>query len=87
MGEKNGREIILQVIYGLQFMHNKEYGHRDIKLENILIFGNRYQICDFDRTMKAIDANREPIATKDRRGTYEYMAPELLSGEGSLELR
>jgi len=42
------KNIIKQVIYGLQYLHSLHIIHRDIKAENILIFDdNTVKITDF----------------------------------------
>jgi serine/threonine protein kinase len=87
VSEQKGRDLIKQILSGLKYMHEKGFAHRDVKLENILIVGQKLKICDFDLTIKCVDENGKPIENKERRGTLEYMAPEVISGEGSIDPR
>lgn len=73
----------IQILDGLGYAHQMEIFHRDIKPANVLV--------DKNDVIKIIDFG---IArhTKDTRltqpgmaiGTFEYMAPELLSGRGDI---
>jgi len=56
-------------------MHEKGFAHRDVKVENTLIVGQKLKICDLDWTIKCVNENGKPIVNKERRGTFEYMAP------------
>lgn len=40
LGEPRTKEIIYQVVRGLDFMHSNNFIHRDLKPENILINSN-----------------------------------------------
>jgi len=73
--EKNARYFFHQLIDAIEYMHEKGYKHRDIKPENVLLDKHfQLKLGDFG------------FVTKDdisytRKGTYGYMAPEVLAGE------
>lgn len=50
-------DIFIQVIDGLKYLHSQGIVHRDVKLENILLFdeGNTAKICDFGSCCPIID--------------------------------
>jgi serine/threonine protein kinase len=73
--EDIARYIFKQIIDALDYVHNQGYNHRDIKPENILL--------DKDFNIKLADfgfATKEAIS-HTRKGTYGYMAPEVLASE------
>ena len=77
MGEDSGRFFLLQMLDSLEYMHNKQVVHRDLKLENILI--------DSDLNMKIADfgfaSYKNVHNLTSYRGTMTYMAPEIKEGK------
>jgi len=76
LSEPEVRYFMLQVITAVQFMHESNIIHRDLKLGNIFI--NRdlsLKIGDFGLAAKLID---EDDRKKSFCGTPNYIAPELL---------
>ncbi|KAJ0424924.1 kinase-like domain-containing protein [Aspergillus carlsbadensis] len=78
--EKEAREIIFQILDGINLMHDNEFTHRDLKLNNILLKQvppNDWwvKIADFGISKRIEDGIGLPTMTK---GTPGYMAPELL---------
>lgn len=71
--------IFVQILSGIQFMHDKGFAHLDIKLENILLdeFFN-VKISDFG-TSEYVDESFG-FTTKEC-GTKGYMAPEITSND------
>ncbi|UYV72681.1 hypothetical protein LAZ67_10000288 [Cordylochernes scorpioides] len=81
MGEK--RNIFSSVCRGLEYLHNKNIVHRDIKSSNILINKNGdVKIGDFGL---AIDKNFNHGPYDHGVGTITYSSPEVLLGEKSYD--
>ncbi len=79
LNENIAKFIFKQIILSLQFIHNKNIVHRDIKLDNILIdLNNKIKICDFG-VSKKINVND---IMYDQCGTPAYIAPEILKNKG-----
>ena len=71
--------IFKQIILAIQYIHNHNIVHRDIKLDNILIdLDNKIKICDFG-VSKRINHNE---IMYEQCGTPTYIAPEILRGKG-----
>jgi len=81
--------IIRQLVSALSFLQKRNIAHRDIKLENILLFPNKikdknslvldkvYKIGDFGEAKNKI---KYSVILNTIRGTDYYMSPELLEG-------
>ena len=81
--------ILKQLVSALSFLQKRNIAHRDIKLENILLFPNKtkdknnyefdkiYKIGDFGEAKNKIKYSEIPNII---RGTDYYMSPELLEG-------
>lgn len=72
--------VVLDVMSGLEYLHNKGWVHRDIKPANILRFGNIYKVSDFGLIKDIGQNNKTQIMTAIGvvLGTKGYMAPEVL---------
>lgn len=44
-------------------MHNKGFSHRDIKIENVLLGGKSFKLCDFGSSTKSILDPKSPECT------------------------
>ena len=85
--EKELVYILKELTSALAFLQLKNVAHRDIKLENILLFPNEdkknnefdkiYKICDFGEAKQRINYNTKHNTV---RGTDYYMSPQLLDG-------
>lgn len=72
--EPEARYYFHQLIEALEYMHSEGYAHRDIKPENILLDGEyNLKVADFGFTTS-------DKVSKSKKGTYGYMAPEILAG-------
>lgn len=69
-----------EILLALKYLHENNIIYRDLKLENIVVgLDGHIKLCDFGLSKQ--------IACSDDRaytlcGTKEYMAPELLKGQG-----
>jgi serum/glucocorticoid-regulated kinase 2 len=71
---------MLQILSGLDYLHNNNILFRDIKLENILFdLDGKLKITDFG--LSKPDINEDEI-TYSYCGSPEYMAPEMLAKSG-----
>jgi len=77
--DKHAKNIFKQLANALSFCHSKGIGHRDVKLENILINKNgQVKLIDFG--LCTLDDSIS-ILQEDRVGSVDYVAPELLLGK------
>ena len=76
------RDIITQISAGLRALHRREMIHQDLRPENIII--------DADGTVRIIDLGSAAVAGVEEAapgllgelpGTFQYTAPEYLSGD------
>ena len=73
--EDQARYFFKQIISALEYLHGQGYKHRDIKPENVLL--------DKEFNIKIADfgfVTSEEVS-HSRKGTYGYMAPEVLAGD------
>ena len=79
--EPHTKKIIEKVLLAINYIHQKDLVHRDLKLENIL-----YSDKNDDSEIKVIDfglANKfnKTNQMKSLCGTPIYMSPEMLKGK------
>ena len=78
LDEKEAVKLGIDMCKALEVCHRKNIIHRDIKPQNIFISDNGdYKLGDFGiaRTME------KTTGGMSRKGTYDYMAPEVFRGE------
>lgn len=74
--------MLYQIADGLNYLHEKNIIHRDLKCENILINqDNKCQIADFGFARKM----EEDSISSTFCGSAAYAAPELLKGTNQTE--
>ena len=79
-GEKNIRFMLGCIVLGLEYLHNKDIVHQDLKPDNLLVFEDGYiKICDFgcSRDLSALGKY------ETKGGTPLYFAPEIILREDS----
>ena len=76
--ENRAKNLMIQIIQGILYLHSKNICHRDIKLENILVMKNDViKIIDFGFAVKCNKDSYQKLYC----GTPSYMAPEILNKE------
>ena len=75
---------IAELCEALQYLHSKQIVHRDLKPSNVLITHNGYNCKLIDFSLSDCD---DYDVLKLPAGTRYYMAPEVLQGNESLDLR
>lgn len=79
LNENTAKVIFKQILEALQYLHDKNILHRDIKLDNILLDSKgRVKLGDFG-VSKIITSNELIF---DQWGTPAYIAPEILLDQG-----
>lgn len=74
---KERKRILLELLDALEFIHDRQVVHNDLKLENIIITANGHSLKLIDFGYADSDANLE----KATGGTKAFAAPELLQQE------
>ena len=75
------KNIFKQIFEAMNYLHQNNISHRDIKMENILI-KNNYEIKIIDFGFGLYNPNHD--VQKFFCGTPKYIAPEILEGKGYL---
>ena len=77
--EEMAKDTFTDVCKGVQYMHDKDIAHRDLKCENILILNNNHAIVgDFGFAIEFEDS--DDFMCKTFCGSAAYASPELLRG-------
>lgn len=75
VSEESCKKVAQQLSSALEFLHSKQLVHRDIKLENILVFKDdlsRIKLCDFGETRK-----EGMLVNKVRCTWHPFLPPEV----------
>ncbi|WP_425101564.1 protein kinase domain-containing protein [Tropicibacter sp. S64] len=76
------RDIATQLAAGLRAFHRREMLHQDLRPENVMIDSNgTVKIIDLGSTAVAGVEEAAPGTLGELPGTFQYTAPEYLSGE------
>ena len=68
---------IAEITLALEYLHLREFAYRDLKPENLLIASDGHlKITDFGFAKKIVDRSFTLC------GTPEYLAPEIILGQG-----
>ena len=75
--------ILLNLLNAVDALHKNFICHRDLKLENIVLVGNNYDIklIDFGYATIFVDENNQKKKLARFVGTPYYCAPEILEGK------
>jgi len=76
--EFEARYLFKQLIKSIKYIHENNYVHRDIKLENILIVNKKVKLIDFGLCVHIDIAKMDSNIT----GSSHYIAPEILQRIG-----
>ena len=75
--------ILLNILNCVDVLHKEGICHRDLKLQNIVLSGNNYDIklIDFGFAAKYITKENKQKKLKNPVGTIRYWAPEIIEGK------
>lgn len=72
-------EMVDQLVDGLNFCHQKNIIHFDLKPDNILVFENfKLKICDFGSAKQSFGLGTCPLLTNSLSLTYSFASPEMI---------
>lgn len=79
--EDQARIWTRQLALAVQYMHELEIAHRDIKCENVLLTANQNaKLSDFGFARICVDKKFRDIYSETFCGSLSYTAPEILQG-------
>ncbi|XP_058818649.1 testis-specific serine/threonine-protein kinase 1-like [Topomyia yanbarensis] len=82
LAEDQSRFWFYQMVDAIQYLHQMDIAHRDLKCENILISKNmNIKLSDFGFARNCIDETSNAIFSKTFCGSAAYAAPEIVGGK------
>lgn len=79
--EDQARIWTRQLALAVQYMHELEIAHRDIKCENVLLTANQNaKLSDFGFARMCVDKRLKDVPSETFCGSLSYTAPEILQG-------
>ncbi|CAH0554861.1 unnamed protein product [Brassicogethes aeneus] len=81
LSEDKAKWIFRQIVDAVQYLHNLDVAHRDLKCENVFLMGdNRVKLGDFGFARHCKNHYGEKIKSSTFCGSAAYAAPEILQG-------
>ncbi|XP_070759226.1 testis-specific serine/threonine-protein kinase 6 [Enoplosus armatus] len=77
--EHSSCRLFTQLCKAVQYLHNRDVAHRDLKCENLLLDTHyNLKVCDFGFSKRLTYADGRTVLSETYCGTSSYAAPEIL---------
>ncbi|XP_070686940.1 testis-specific serine/threonine-protein kinase 6 [Pempheris klunzingeri] len=81
LSDHSSYRLFTQLCEAVQYLHNEDVAHRDIKCENLLLDMNfNLKVCDFGFSKRLTYTDGRIVLSETYCGTSSYAAPEILRG-------